>query len=215
MESDKPWEASPTIEERRFTAAAYDANAEILATRYQSLRPEGRIKDVDMAFEYLGNKENPLVVELGCGSGREVAAILEHTGRYVGIDISRKMIEIAQTVNPDGRFGVSDIAGYEFPVGGVDIVFAFASLLHLDHVEVKKILTKAQAAMNTGGIFYISLKHGDYRREIKANEYGRRAFYYYLPEDIEAMAGNGFEVAELDEQIFENVPWFTVALRKK
>ncbi len=214
MRPSEAWEPAPTLAERMATAAAYEAHAEVLAERYQRVRPEGRIKDVEKAFEsYEG--DNPKVIELGCGPGREVDAILRHTDSYLGLDISPAMIKIAQAANPSGRFGVTDIVGYEFPTAGADIIFAFATLLHLDRDEVQKLFAKAERALSKGGIFYISLKHGEYHREVKENEYGKRVFYYYEPEDIQSLAGDGYEALGVDEHMFENTPWFTIILRKR
>ena len=46
-----------------------------------------REDDVERAFSYI-NRQNPKVVEIGCGDGRDAVEILKRTNDYVGVDLS-------------------------------------------------------------------------------------------------------------------------------
>ena len=133
------------------TVHTYNIGAKGYAEKYESMG--ARRKDVDRGFSFI-NKAAPLVVELGCGNGREEAVILEKTERYIGVDVSQNMIEIALRNIPEANFIVSDAVNYNFPQN-TDIVFAFASLLHLDRIKMGQLFKKISQALGENGILYI------------------------------------------------------------
>jgi SAM-dependent methyltransferase len=50
----------------------------------------------DVALEAVGGYPDPAVLDVGCGSGRIAEAVLEHgAARYVGVDFSEPMLELA------------------------------------------------------------------------------------------------------------------------
>jgi SAM-dependent methyltransferase len=192
------------------TVATYDAAAREMAKKFRAIG--ARVDDIERAFSLSGRKE-PRVLEIGCGDGRDAKEILKRTPHYLGIDISVSMIAEAKRYVPEGRFEVVDIETYAFPEG-LDIVFSFASLLHSDKNAVRSVLSGAYAALASGGVFYISLKHGAYGRTTKTDEFGTRTFYLYTPALIQELAGDGYETVYTDEHELRGQRWFTIALRK-
>lgn len=171
-----------------------------------------RADDIKKAFSYI-KKENPKVLELGCAYGREASEILKYTNDYFGLDCSKEFIKTARENNPNGKFEVIDFGNYNFSEN-IDIIFAFASLLHSDKDQVKSILDKAYTALNEKGIFYVSLKYDKYHKETKTDEFGTRTYYFYTPEDIKKLAGDEYKVLEEDEQVLRGQKWFTIILQK-
>ena len=151
----------------------YNKQAKDLLKKYATF--PARVEDIEMAFALLGEKENPFVVEIGCAQCRDGKEILNRTDRYLGIDISEEFIKIAKEEVPEGQFEVADAEVFEFPQG-IDLIFAFASLLHSDKEALKSILDRAHAAMNLGGIFYLSLKSAPYQKLVKKDQFGTRVF---------------------------------------
>jgi SAM-dependent methyltransferase len=77
---------------------------------------------------------NPLVLEVGCGSGytSEVFATLLPGGvRYTGIDYSDAMIARARAHYPSANFEVADATRMPYAGGAFDIVFNGVSLMHI------------------------------------------------------------------------------------
>jgi SAM-dependent methyltransferase len=208
------------LEERSATIQTYIQSGNQLAEYYDSLGP--RIDDIDRAIELWGDRL-PVVVEVGCGCGRDAAEILKRTPYYMGIDISPSMLDRAKANSTGGAFILGDLR-YAFPgntsyVNGdvvpdrVDIVFSFASMLHSNEEEVQGVLSDALNVLTPGGIFYISLKLGE-GKTVKEDRYGERTFYLYTPEKIQELAGERYETAYVDTQHREDTDWFTIALRK-
>lgn len=192
------------------TIAAYNGGASQLAAKFNSVGP--RTKDIKKAFSYV-SKTNPKVLELGCGNGRDAAEILKYTNDYLGIDISEKMIAIARAHIPNGYFQISDIEEYSFPEN-VDIIFAFASLLHSNKGKVREIFRKASSALAENGIFFISLKFGKYHKEVKQEDIGSRTFYFYTPQKLDKFRPAKLRLVYQDVQQLRGQKWFTVIYKK-
>ncbi len=195
---------------KQSTVDAYNNGAEQLAKKFDEIGV--RMTDINDAFAAV-NKINPKVLEIGCGNGRDAEEIMKRTNDYLGIDISEKMIELVLKKIPNGRFQVADIESFAFPKG-LDIIFAFASLLHVPKESLKTILRQSFLALNTGGIVYLSLKYRPtYEEFIKQDEFGKRKFYFYSPNDIEEVAGQ-FHIVRSELQNLRGVQWLEAMLQK-
>ena len=192
------------------TIESYNKNASAFAKKFNVIGI--RIDDIKRAFSYI-KKDNPKVIEVGCGNGRDAKEILKYTSDYLGIDISEELIKIAKENIPDTKFEVADFETFNFPEN-IDIVFAFASLIHSDWDNNKKILDKAYKVLNNKGIFYISLKYGDYKEVIKKDELGIRTYYLYTPEEVERLADKKYKTIYKDIQYLMKQKWFTIVLQK-
>lgn len=198
---------------RQQTIDTYNTSAKQLAEYFRGIGP--RAKYIDLAFELAGNPKNARVVEVGCGDGRDAKEISKRCSWYQGFDVSSELIKLAKVHVPTAEFVTADATAYVFP-DKLDVIFAFASLLHLDKNEISALLQRAHAGLRPGGIFYISLKWSEnYRTEIKNDQFGTRLFYFYNAEIIQKLAGEGWEVAVSFQEIHGHTKWFETALRKK
>jgi SAM-dependent methyltransferase len=139
---------------------------------------------------------------------------VSRTNDYLGFDVSEELIKLADEHTPGCWFEVADAVDFVYPKN-VDVIFAFASLLHLNKQEVALVFSKAHEALNPGGIFYISLKWSpEYTQEVKTDEFGTRLFYYYNSDLIQALAGPQYESVYSEREIHGNTDWFEIALKK-
>jgi predicted TPR repeat methyltransferase len=197
---------------RQVTVETYNKSAVQLAEYFQGYG--SRVRDIDIAFREADAPDNPLVVEIGCGDGRDASELVKRTSRYFGFDLSKGMIDLARQNVPEGTFTVADAVTFGYPEG-TDIVFAFASLLHLTKPEVKVVFEKVAQSLNTGGVFYISSKYSDtYKEKVKVDRHGKRMFYFYNPDILQEIAGQALKTVYIDHDSKGEQPWFQVALKK-
>lgn len=197
---------------RQITIDTYNNSAKSLAEYFQGIG--SRVRDIDTAFGLIGNPSDPSIVEIGCGDGRDAKEIISRTANYIGFDISEAMIKIAKDYVPGARFEISDAVTFNYPTN-TDIVFAFASLLHLDRDEVGQVLGKVHRSLKKDGIFYISSKYSpEYSKGIKNDQYGERLFYFYNSELIKELAGDKYESVFENLQTLGKTEWFEIALKK-
>ncbi len=192
------------------TTHTYNAAADQMVLKFDKIGH--RSNDIAETFSLI-QKENPKVIEIGCGSGRDAEYIIKHTDDYIGLDISKRFIEIAQEKNPTKKFEVTDIEEYIFP-NNIDVVFAFASLLHTPKDSLKNIFHNIFLSMNDGGVVRVSLKHKDTYTELtNYDEFGVRTYYYYSLGDIKEM-NTEFKIikSEVEEKIGQS--WLELILQK-
>ncbi len=190
----------------------YDESAQELASYFSGIGP--RFEDIERGLELAGKKDGARVIELGCGDGRDAAEIIKRVNWYEGIDPSRGLLDIAKRNVPSASFKLTDALAYKYPEN-LDVIFAFASLLHINQSDLRNVFYKANLALRVGGIFYISLKYrSSYAEETKEDKYGERMFYYYNSDIIEHIAGESFETIYKDRQSQGSTDWFTIALQK-
>ena len=195
---------------QKLTIKTYDDSAPALAEYFKGIG--SRVKDIEIGLQKSPARDK--VVEIGCGDGRDAVEIVKRVTYYEGFDPSIEMLKIARKKVPKGSFVLADALSYQYP-GKLDIVYAFASLLHSPKDEIKQIFERVWQALKPAGIFYISLKEKpSYKKEIKRDQFGQRLFYYYNPDIIKDLAGPKYVSVYEDQQVMGHTKWFTIALAK-
>lgn len=196
----------------QLTVDTYNKSADLFAEYFRGIG--SRKKDIQEALTLAGNIAHPRILEIGCGDGRDARYITKYADWYTGFDISEEFIKLARKHVPKASFVVADATSFDYPKD-LDIVFAFASLLHLNREEIQKVLNLVYQALKPNGLFYISLKHASkYEKKTKKDDFGTRVFYYYNPEVITKLAGEHYEVVQKNIDRHRNKDWFTVVLKK-
>jgi trans-aconitate methyltransferase len=197
---------------QNFTIDAYDSKASEISAKFQSLGP--RVDDIERALKLASKGSGAKVVELGSGDGRDAAEIVQRVDTYTGVEPSAGLLRIAQTALPDTHFVQETAQHYVFPED-TDVIFAFASLLHVDKDDLVQIFDKMYNALRAGGIIYLSLKEAsEYQRLVTDDQWGKREFFYYSLENILEIAGLRFEKVYEDHQVKSGTDWLTIALKK-
>jgi len=105
-------------------------------------------------------KVDSLILDFGCGSGRDTKYFLERGYRVDAIDGSKELCEIASA---NTGLEVKNQVFHELnEVEKYDGIWACASILHLQYNELKEVLVKMSTALNEGGIIYCSFKYGNF-----------------------------------------------------
>ena len=77
---------------------------------------------------------NPLVIEVGCGSGyysEVLSLLLENTVRYIGIDYAQSMTQLARYSYPTVPFVTGDACFLPLRTASCDILLSGTSLMHI------------------------------------------------------------------------------------
>ena len=140
------------------------------------------------------------VLELGCGSGRDSAAMLARGFAVTPTDGTPEMAAEAskRLAIPVSVLPFSEIAA----VAAYDAVWANACLLHVPRADLPAVLQAICGALRPGGLFYASYKAGE------AEGFDGLGRYYNYPDEawlrhaygqgwssiiIEAAAGSGYD----------------------
>ena len=194
------------------TIDVYDKFSQHFSEYFRTIGP--RIGGIEKALSFLKNKKDIHSVEIGCGDGRDAVEIIKRVSWYEGFDPSKGLLDIARKKLPQSNFILANALTYNYPKN-IDVVFAFASLLHVSKTDLTKVFKKVYQSLKKEGIFYISLKMRDnYTEEIKKDEYGERMFYYYNPEIIKKISNDKFSPIYLEHKKNGETEWFDIALKK-
>ena len=194
------------------TVDTYDSSATELAEYFRGIG--SRITDIEQALKLAKAGEKARIVEIGCGDGRDAAEIIKRVNWYQGFDPSKELLKLAKQKVTNESLVLAVALSYDYPEN-IDIIFAFASLLHVNKADIKKVFEKLEGSLRVGGILYISLKERDrYTEEVKRDKFGDRMFYYYNVNEICKLAGKSFKAVYEDHQQIGQTAWFTLALEK-
>src|SRR3989344_8065973 len=114
------------------------------------------------------------ILDIGCGTGRDVAMLIESGFECTGIDASQGMLKVASERVLNGKFIKMDFYKLKFPNETFDGFWAAASFLHAPKNDIGIVLNEAKRVLKTGGIGFISLKQkmGIGEGTIKDTRYG-------------------------------------------
>jgi ubiquinone/menaquinone biosynthesis C-methylase UbiE len=112
-------------------------------------------------FAVVGDVKGLRVLDLGCGEGSNARFYASGGAKVVGVDISRKMIELARREEESDQLGieyvVSDAANIKGVNGGFDLVTCFMALMDIEHYE--EAIVEAAKLLRTGGRFVFCITH--------------------------------------------------------
>lgn len=104
-----------------------------------------------------------VILDFGCGSGRDTKYFLEHGYRVEAIDGSEAL---CQTASDYTGIAVKKMFFQELnEVEKYDGIWACASILHAKGTELPDIFRKMSRAVKRNGIIYVSFKYGEFEGE--------------------------------------------------
>jgi SAM-dependent methyltransferase len=148
--------------DRSGQAEAFDA----IGDRYDEAFPhkEGQLSAGTWLIDSL--PAGSRVLDLGCGTGVPTTRQMTDAGfEVVGVDLSRRMVQLAREYVPAATFHQLDIAdlrpGGPQDLGRFDAVAAFFSFLMLPRVEIPLALQTVRHLLVPGGLFVLSMVEAD------------------------------------------------------
>jgi ubiquinone/menaquinone biosynthesis C-methylase UbiE len=155
---------------------------------------------------------NALVLDLGCGAGRDVAALGQRGCRVIGVDLSIGLLREAQD-RVKGEFVQADMRAIPFKTAQFDGVWMCASFLHIPRQQAPKVLAQVNRVMGWGSLIYIAVKQGEGESWQGAD--GPRFFTYYQPDEIASSiqdCGFSVETSWIEETSWGE--WVNIIARK-
>jgi SAM-dependent methyltransferase len=147
----------------QYSEGTYDADVSLLQQEFMSRLKPGS-----------------LILDFGCGSGRDTRSFLDHGFQVEATDGSEELCRIASA-----HTGIS-VRQMLFQdlheQNRYDGIWACASILHLNKTDLQQVLQQMADALKDQGIAYISFKYGDF--EGIRNE---RYFTYLKEDSLQAM----------------------------
>ncbi len=166
-----------------------------------------------------------MVLDAGCGSGRDTKRLSDRGLQVQGIDISTGLLEVAKKSFPDLQFVEGDLRKLPFRNETFDGIWVCASLLHLETVEdVEKAFGELHRILRRGGVVYGCVKQQlDNKKTAVVSDavtkHDRFFQYFTLDEVQKLLVKSNFEVTKTaqddDLQGRPEVRWILFIGKKK
>ena len=200
------------------TLAHYNRHAADVSAQYESA-------DVTRLHQRLLEALPPAgrVLEVGCGSGRDLAFLQAQGFEVTGLEPSEGMLAAALASHPglQGRLHRGKIP-FEPAVDGLtppyDAILAIAMIMHLRDPELADWTRQLSGILKPGGILFLS---ASYAREGLAGQRdeGGRLFVERSPDQIkELMAPAGLEFVRIfrsRDTLKRSIRWFTLVFQMR
>jgi len=113
--------------------------------------------DMFISLLPLGGK----VLDVGCGPGQDSGYFFRREFDVEGIDLSKKMVELARERFPKVKFAVMNMRKLRYPTCYFDGLFVSLSLIHVPKKDVDKTMSEFKRVLKEGGILYLHLFEGN------------------------------------------------------
>lgn len=178
-------------------AKTYDSIAEVYDSKTFQFG-EAEQKQYQRLFELLRPGHSNVVIDFGCGPGRDVPFWQERNFQYTGVDVSEKFLDIGTRRTPDATFLHNDCISVDLPPNSAALAIHNSSLQHIPRVSLDAALQKAFDTLEPGGVFYCHYRSGQGESLSISTEYGlpiSRFIALYTEEEMEAALRRvGFDV---------------------
>lgn len=156
-------------------------------------------------------KSEGTILDIGCGSGRDLHYFNQNGFRVVGIDISVNLLKLAHGYS-NTPVALADMQFLPFEKS-FDAGWAIGSLLHINKADIVKVLSEIYCVLKRNSILVTSVKKGT---GSALDNRGRYFTYYQTNEWVNALAQAQFDIVSTEETIemrdSEKIEWIvTVA----
>ena len=104
--------------------------------------------------------EHALILDLGCGSGRDTKCFMEQGYPVDAVDGSEELCKAATEYT---GIEVKQMLFQDLDVADkYDGIWACASILHLSKAEIPDVITKMVRSLKSNGVIYTSFKYGNW-----------------------------------------------------
>jgi ubiquinone/menaquinone biosynthesis C-methylase UbiE len=190
---------------------------------------ENKTRDIEArALREMISGENFVILEIGCGTGKNTEYLQKQAKKLIGADFSEEMLAKAKAkiIAPNVEFRRMDLREkWGFSTGIFDLVTCSLALEHIENIEF--VFAEANRVLRSGGKFYFGELHPFKQYlgtkahfETGSGVFELECFVHHVSEFFAAGRNNDFEIVEIKEWFDEDdkaqVPrLLTMILQKK
>ena len=140
----------------RVTLADYESRADSF---WRGTRHHDVSQNIDALLANLPGVPPHDILDLGCGPGRDLAALRELGHAPIGLDGCESFVATAREQS-GCEVWVQDLLALDLPEQRFDGVFANATLFHVPRQEIERVLAELRACLRPGGVLFSSNPRG-------------------------------------------------------
>ena len=177
--------------DRNAVRRAWDDVAETYAARRDPTGSDAALID-DLLAELSGD---PKVLDVGCGDGARTLANLPPGS--VGVDISRRGLELARKTVPEARLVHGEMSALPFADDAFDAVTAYHAVFHVERERHPEVYAEFSRVLRPGGTLLMTLPSGRFET-VRRGWMGGEMFFSAPGRErtVEALRDAGFTTVE-------------------
>ena len=198
------------------TIESYDKTVKDYVRLVDSLYPQKESKKFISLI-----KENSLILDLGCGPGRDSKIFSNKGYKVIGVDLSKEMIKVAKQRVKTANFKVMDLRNMSFKDNYFDAIWANAIFMHISKKEISQAIKETLRILKKDGILYISIKEGKGEELLPDKRYGgvKKFWSFYQKNEFEKLLNeSGFTILdsyiEKQDSSYATHPWIYIFCKK-
>ena len=153
------------------------------------------IEQINMILQYIPQRENVHILDIGCGNGKMLGYLQSRTGAYIhGFDYSERAIETARNLfplNSEFKAGI---------IGEIDYKEKFDVIVSMDTMyfakDMIRFVSQIKKWLKEDGIFFVGYQEGEIMPKTES------AYTTVLAKALEKN-GMNYEVLDITEQTYE------------
>jgi SAM-dependent methyltransferase len=128
-------------------------------------------QNIAVLLEHIQGTPPFVVLDFGCGPGRDLNVFVERGHRAVGLDGAERFAAMARRYS-GCEVWRQDFLELDLPPGHFDAIYANASLFHVPGQELPRVLRQLWETLKPGGVLFSSNPHGDDQEGWNGGRYG-------------------------------------------
>lgn len=118
-------------------------------------------QQIDMILQYIPDKEDIHILDIGCGNGKMLGYLQEKTGAFIhGFDYSEMAIATARMLHPTAsEFQEGVIGEVDYPVNSFDVITSMDTMYFAKDMAV--FVAQVKQWMKPDSIFFVGYQEGD------------------------------------------------------
>lgn len=201
---------------KKITIESYDKTVDEYIDKVDRLHPH---KESKKFLSLL--KKNSLILDLGCGPGRDAKIFADKGFKVIGVDLSNKMLEAAERRVKNTEFKLMDTMKLDFKDSLFDAIWASGIFVHIPKKEMPNAMKEPYRVLKKDGILYLSVKEGKGEILEPDNRYGgvKKFWSFFEKGEIEDILEKiGFAILECNikkqDDSYRTHPWIHIFCKK-
>ena len=169
---------------------------EKIAEKYNEINYDNSVMIEELTF-FLENLQGDIVLDVGCGHGRDCEFLSQNGVVTIGLDLSVELLKIARKRSMNSSYLLADMRYPPIKEKTCNGLWVCASFHHIEKEDASETIRRFFEILVPEGIIFFSVKKGDFTGFENCNRYeGMRRFYSYYSnkEAIELLTNSGFYI---------------------
>ncbi|MBQ3601194.1 MAG: methyltransferase domain-containing protein [Lachnospiraceae bacterium] len=119
------------------------------------------IEQINMILQYIPQKDNVRILDIGCGNGKMLGYLQEKTEAYIcGFDYSEEAIETARFLFPkNSEFREGVIGEIDYPEENFDVIISMDTMYFAK--DMTAFVNQVKKWLKERGVFFVGYQEGD------------------------------------------------------